>query len=90
MQIKSIIRIGVAFVSIAFTAAIVSAQGQSAPAVGQQAGPAWSPAQNIGMFAFPKNGQSADQQLKDEKRVLRDGQAAHWDRRAGSATPRTE
>jgi hypothetical protein len=27
---------------------------------------AWSPAQNIGMFAFPRNGQSADQQLKDE------------------------
>jgi hypothetical protein len=32
----------------------------------QQAGPAWSPAQNIGMFAFPKNGQGTDQQLKDE------------------------
>jgi hypothetical protein len=66
MQNKSIIRIGVAFVSIVFTATIASAQEQSAPAGGQQAGPAWSPAQNIGMFAFPKNGQSADQQLKDE------------------------
>jgi len=32
----------------------------------QPAAPAWSPAQNIGMFAFPKNGQNADQQLKDE------------------------
>jgi hypothetical protein len=63
---SSITRIGVTFVAIAFTAAIASAQGQSAPAAGQQAGPAWSPAQNIGMFAFPKNGQSADQQLKDE------------------------
>jgi len=31
-----------------------------------QAAPAWSPAQSIGMFAFPKNGQNADQQLKDE------------------------
>ncbi len=30
------------------------------------AAPAWSPSQNIGMFAFPKNGQNADQQLKDE------------------------
>jgi hypothetical protein len=29
-------------------------------------GPAWSPAQNIGLFAFPKNNQTADQQLKDE------------------------
>jgi len=28
--------------------------------------PAWSPAQNIGMFAFPKNGENGDQQLKDE------------------------
>ena len=66
MQKKSITRIGVTFISIALSAAIASAQGQSAPATGQQAGPAWSPAQNIGMFAFPKNGQSADQQLKDE------------------------
>jgi hypothetical protein len=49
----------------------VSALAQNAPPPAQQApqqqgGPAWSPAQNIGMFAFPKNGQGADQQLKDE------------------------
>lgn len=31
-----------------------------------QAAPAWSPSQSIGLFAFPKNGQNADQQLKDE------------------------
>jgi len=31
-----------------------------------QAGPAWSPAKSIGMFAYPRNGQSSDQQLKDE------------------------
>ena len=41
------------------------AQSQVPPAA-QQSAPAWSPAQQIGMFAFPKNGQSADQQLKDE------------------------
>jgi hypothetical protein len=41
------------------------AQSQAAP-VTSQATPAWSPAQQIGMFAFPKNGQNADQQLKDE------------------------
>jgi hypothetical protein len=38
-------------------------------AVAQQStpsGPAWSPAQSINLFAFPKNNQSADQQLKDE------------------------
>jgi hypothetical protein len=28
--------------------------------------PAWSPSQSIGMFAFPRSGQNADQQLRDE------------------------
>jgi hypothetical protein len=43
------------------------AQAQQ-PAASTQApaAPAWSPSQNIGMFAFPRNGQNADQQLKDE------------------------
>jgi hypothetical protein len=27
---------------------------------------AWSPSKDIGVFAFPRNGQNADQQLKDE------------------------
>jgi Glycine-zipper domain len=30
------------------------------------AAPAWSPSKQIGLFVFPKNGQNADQQLKDE------------------------
>lgn len=38
---------------------------QTTPQTGQAA-PAWSPSQSIGMFAFPRNGQTADQQLKDE------------------------
>jgi len=33
---------------------------------GQSGGLAWSPAKSIGMFAYPKNHQSPDQQLKDE------------------------
>ena len=33
---------------------------------GQSSGSAFSPAKSIGMFAYPKNKQSADQQLKDE------------------------
>jgi hypothetical protein len=37
-----------------------------AQAAAANAGPAWSPSQSIGLFAFPKNNQSADQQLKDE------------------------
>jgi hypothetical protein len=38
------------------------------PAVMAQNGPppAWSPAKSIGMFAYPKNNQNPDQQLKDE------------------------
>jgi hypothetical protein len=38
---------------------------QAAPAPAQTA-PAWSPSKDIGVFAFPRNGQNADQQLKDE------------------------
>src|ERR1700684_4709401 len=45
-----------------FAASVVMPQASAPPA---QA-PAWSPSQSIGIFAFPKNGQSADQQLKDE------------------------
>lgn len=42
----------------------LSAVAQSAPVAASA--PAWSPAKSIGMFAYPKNQQSADQQLKDE------------------------
>src|SRR5262245_23317078 len=38
----------------------------SASSVAQQSGATSSPAKSIGMFAYPKNQQSADQQLKDE------------------------
>jgi len=31
-----------------------------------QSAPAWSPSKDIGVFVFPKNGQNADKQLKDE------------------------
>jgi len=38
------------------------------PSATAQAGPppAWSPAKSIGMFAYPKNQQNPDQQLRDE------------------------
>ena len=41
---------------------------QTAPGAGEAspAAPAWSPSQSIGMFAFPRTGQTPDQQLKDE------------------------
>jgi hypothetical protein len=48
-------------------ASIALAQTQPAQSAAPPAqAPAWSPSQSIGMFAFPKNGQTADQQLKDE------------------------
>jgi len=50
----------------------IFAQSASAPTSGQQAGaatsgsPGWSPSKDIGVFVFGRNGQTADQQLKDE------------------------
>lgn len=62
-----VVRAAIALIVTLGIPVIASAQVQSAPTAAQApAGPAWSPAQNIGMFAFPRNGQSADQQLKDE------------------------
>jgi Glycine-zipper domain len=69
MNRRIIAKSAMCFGLILSAASVVSAQAQSA-APPAQAAPAqslaWSPAQSIGMFAFPRNGQSADQQLKDE------------------------
>jgi hypothetical protein len=57
-------------IAIVFSCSSLQVMAQSAAPSSQTApapaSPAWSPAQSIGMFAFPKNGQGADQQLKDE------------------------
>jgi hypothetical protein len=45
---------------------IVLLMGWLVPLGTAQSGPAWSPAKSIGMFAYPRNQQNADQQLKDE------------------------
>lgn len=50
---------------VVFSCSFVPVVAQPA-APSAQAAPAWSPSQSIGMFAFPRNSQSADQQLKDE------------------------
>jgi hypothetical protein len=58
----------VRFVILFFSPAIVFGQAPLAaqqPATSPQA-PAWSPSKDIGVFVFGKNGQTADQQLKDE------------------------
>ena len=57
---------------VLFLAASGSARAQAAATAGaqqaspQQTAPAWSPSRDIGVFVFGKNGQGADQQLKDE------------------------
>ena len=63
MDPRTIVRTTIALSVFLLAASIASAQASSEQA---PAAPAWSPAQNIGMFAFPRNGQSSDQQLKDE------------------------
>jgi hypothetical protein len=55
-------------IALVFTCSTLQVLPQSAASPSQtaQSAPAWSPAQSINMFAFPRNSQSADQQLKDE------------------------
>ena len=62
------LHLNIAISALAVTVCVLSASAQqSAPAQAQApATQTWSPAQSIDMFAYPKNGQSSDQQLKDE------------------------
>jgi len=55
------VAIGLALMALQMAAQTPPANTQPAPAA-----PAWSPSKSIGVFAFPKNNQNADQQLKDE------------------------
>ena len=51
-------------VFVVVTMLTIPLAAQTAPS--GQSNDAWSPAKSIGMFAYPKNKQNADQQLKDE------------------------
>jgi hypothetical protein len=53
----------VAVLAFAILGGCTAGAQQAAP---PPAAPAWSPSKDIGVFAFPRNGQNADQQLKDE------------------------
>ena len=53
---------GVLAFGFSFGCSTLAQQAQTSAATA----PAWSPSQNIGLFAFPRNNQSPDQQLKDE------------------------
>ena len=60
-------KIGIASLLVAVcSGSLASAQQDASPSAQAGSAPGWSPAQSIGMFAFPKNGQNADQQVKDE------------------------
>ena len=48
------------FVMVLLIAGTIPASAQNGPP------PAWSPAKSLNMFAYPKNNQNPDQQLKDE------------------------
>ena len=58
------VAIGLGLITLQMTAQTPQANTQ--PAASGPAAPAWSPSKSIGVFAFPKNNQNADQQLKDE------------------------
>lgn len=45
---------------------IAGAQQNTSPSTQTDSAPAWSPAQSIGTFAFARNGQSTNQQVRDE------------------------
>lgn len=56
--------IGLAFLVFVHPLSVQSAS--PAPAQAPPSAPAWSPSKDIGLFVFGKNGQTPDQQLKDE------------------------
>ena len=62
---RSNCRVGILCLFLAVSFGSKASAQQENPS-SQTVAPAWSPAQSIDMFAFPKNGQSPDQQLKDE------------------------
>ena len=68
MRVNLLSKAASALILLMLSANLTRAQQSAAPPAPQQspATPAWSPAQQIGMFAFPRNGQNSDQQLKDE------------------------
>jgi hypothetical protein len=65
MRIMSTTRLAILAFSLCLEYAAIAQQGTPDTAT-TAPGPVWSPAQNIGLFAFPKDNQNADQQLKDE------------------------
>jgi hypothetical protein len=63
----NLFRLEVVITSILMSVCLgLPASAQQDASSGQASALAWSPAQSIDMFAFSKDGQNADQQLKDE------------------------
>lgn len=58
--------IAILFVSTCWGTIVDAQQATPPPNQAASSAPAWSPSKDIGVFVFGKNGQGADQQLKDE------------------------
>ena len=68
MRLLASIHIAVIF-GVICLASIASAQQSPSEPPQSATPPAWSPSKDIGVFVFGRNGQNADQQLKDESNV---------------------
>lgn len=68
MHVFNNYRLRAVLISLACCATAAAAQQATPPPAQAAASPglAWSPSKDIGVFVFGKNGQTSDQQLKDE------------------------
>ena len=72
-MVKRLIAITLCFAPPLLAQSPPASSPTSAPPAAQQSQTASSPAKSIGLFAYPKNQQSADQQLKDENECFASG-----------------
>lgn len=80
-----------AFAALCFNSPLLAQSAPPASASTQQPAANASPAKSVGMFAYPKNQQTADQQLKDENECFASAkQQTGIDPQAAAPTTKTE
>jgi len=91
-MVKEFLIIATFFTATPLLARALPASTQtSAPTTPNQSTAAASPAQSVGLFAYPKNQQSADQQLKDENECFASAkQQSGIDPHTPAPAPKTE